>query len=101
MVGRRGRVDALAAVEEQQAETSVAAPEPATPDGAMPAPVDGDPQALPTPPGCPVPPDGPCGLYLELQDGQCVQPAPDPATPAECPPGSVPAGVTGACAPRD
>jgi hypothetical protein len=46
------------------------------------------------------PADGPCGLYAELQpDGSCGPKTPDPATPEECPPGYVPAGIYGACAP--
>jgi hypothetical protein len=63
-------------------------------------PVCTDPNALPTPPGCPVPPDGLCGLYQQLYpDGSCGPKTPDPATPEECPLGWHPAGIYGACAP--
>ena len=90
------RLAAIEAQEQAEAAAAAAAAEAAEVE----APDCSDPTALPTPPGCPVPWDGPCGLYAELQpDGTCGAKTPDSATPAECPPGYVPAGIYGACAP--
>lgn len=89
--GARAGASRVQKLEEQESEL---ASRPTT------APDCSDPSALPTPPGCPIPPDGPCGLYQDLQsDGSCGAKIPDPATPDECPPGWHPAGIYGACAP--